>query len=251
LAGGKAASLGALLRAGFQVPGGFVVITTEDDLNGLRPAILEKFDAMSVKFVAVRSSAVHEDGSKAAWAGQLDTFLNVPRRQLLECIGRCMASSGSDRAQAYGAHHGGTAGAVAVIVQAMLDSDVSGVAFSAHPVTGSREHLVIEAALGLGESVVSGEVTPDTYIIEAKSGKIIEASIAAQTKQLVRSLTGGNEWQSVQPPIRSPKLIPAQLAELADTVRRLADFFGHPVDVEWAYAGGELYILQSRPITTL
>jgi phosphoenolpyruvate synthase/pyruvate phosphate dikinase len=250
-AGGKAASLAVLLRAGFRVPPGFVVAATEDNLEALETDILQAFDRLGVRFVAVRSSATQEDGHEAAWAGQLDTFLNVPKELLLTQIGKCLASTGSPRAQAYAAQKGLPAGSMAVIVQAMVDSDISGVAFSAHPVTGSRDHMVIEAGLGLGEAIVSGEITPDTYVIETASGSVAEASIASQAKQLVRGKHGACEWQPIDPPVTQPKLSSKQLAELIETMRKLADFHGFPIDVEWAFASGMLYILQARPITTL
>jgi len=249
--GGKAVSLGMLLRAGFRVPDGFTIVTDRDTLDELEPTITTAFDDLGITLAAVRSSAVNEDSNTATWAGQLDTFLNVSRDQLLHRIADCMASASSTRAQAYATRQGLAAGNVAVVVQAMVDSDVSGVAFSAHPVTGSHDHIVIEAAQGLGEAVVSGEITPDTYIVEAASGKVAEASIARQTRRLVRDEYGGNAWQTLQPPADDPKLTGMQLAELTRTIRQLADFHGYPVDVEWAFADGLLYILQARPITTL
>jgi pyruvate, water dikinase len=140
---------------------------------------------------------------------------------------------------------------VAVVVQAMVDSDVSGVAFSAHPVTQSLEQMVIEAGLGLGEAIVSGEITPDTYVLETESGKVLESFVSPQTKRLIRSANGKTEWQSIDPPANEAKLSPAQLSELAETVCKIAQHYGFPIDVEWAYAGSTLYILQARPITTL
>jgi phosphoenolpyruvate synthase/pyruvate phosphate dikinase len=248
--GGKAASLGTLLRAGFTVPDGFVVTDLETSEPGSK-AVLQAFDSLGAKFVAVRSSALNEDGNQAAWAGQLDTFLNVRRATLLASIQKCMQSIHSARAQAYAAQKNMASGSVAVIVQAMIASEISGVAFSAHPVTGSQEQMVVEAALGLGEAIVSGQVTPDTFVIEAASGNISEQHISTQTKQLVRSAGGQTQWQQLTPPTDQPKLSPTQLLELASTVRRIADLYGKPMDIEWAYAGGALYILQARPITAL
>ncbi len=248
LAGGKAASLGALLRAGFTVPDGFVVTGAAD---ALQSSILAAFDALNVRYVAVRSSALNEDGNQAAWAGQLETFLNVTRDTLLERIQECAKSAESDRAVAYAATKGASAGSVAVLVQAMVNSEVSGVAFSVHPVTGSRDHMVIEAGLGLGEAIVAGDITPDNYVIETATGNVIESHIAQQTKRLVRGGDAGNEWQTMDPPAADPKLSPQQLSEIVDNLRKLVEFYGFPVDVEWAYEAGKLYILQSRPVTTL
>ncbi|HSX05811.1 MAG TPA: PEP/pyruvate-binding domain-containing protein [Candidatus Saccharimonadales bacterium] len=249
-AGGKAASLGTLLRAGFRVPPGFVVIGTPASAADIK-AVLRAFDHLGTTFVAVRSSAIHEDGREAAWAGQLDTFLNVTRSSLLDWIQACADSAQSARAQAYAAHHQVTSGGVAVIVQAMVASEISGVAFSAHPVTGSREQFVIEAGLGLGEAIVSGEITPDTYVIEAASGAVSQSVISQQTQQLTRGPDGANIWKPIEPAAAQPKLSTEQLAELTSTIRKLADFYSFPIDIEWAYANDTLYLLQARPITTL
>lgn len=253
LAGGKAVALGAMLRSGFRVPDGFVVTTAAT--HPLPPlveqAILRWFDSLGARFVAVRSSAVAEDGATAAWAGQFETFLNVSRDTLLERIRDCQASAGSDRAKSYAEQHGLASGAVAVVVQAMVDSEVSGVAFSVHPVTQAPTHIVIEAGLGLGEAVVSGEITPDTHILDKSTGAALETHISHQTRMLVRDEAGGMRWQDTGTVGDAPKLSARQLAELADTVRRLEDHFGHAVDVEWGYAGDTLFVLQCRPITTL
>ena len=140
---------------------------------------------------------------------------------------------------------------VAVLVQAMVPSEASGVAFSVHPVTQASDQMIIEAGLGLGEAVVSGEITPDTYIVSKPQGEIVEQHIAAQTKRLVRSQGGSSVWEALEPANDQPKLSVEQIKELAATIVKIEQYFGFPVDVEWAYAGGKLYILQSRPITTI
>jgi phosphoenolpyruvate synthase/pyruvate phosphate dikinase len=248
--GPKAANLARMIQVGFRVPPGFVVVADALTQN-LKGLIAAEFEALHEPYVAVRSSAASEDGNDASWAGQLETFLNVSRVDLFERIQDCIDSVHSARATAYAAEKGLRSGKVAVIVQAMVDSEVSGVAFSAHPVTGSHDQMVIEAGLGLGEAIVSGEITPDTYVVAATSGKVIESFISAQTKQLRRGLDGGNEWQSIDPAYTKPKLLTEQLHEITENMRKLTDFYGFPIDVEWAYAGGKLYILQARPITTL
>jgi rifampicin phosphotransferase len=230
LVGGKAASLARLMQAGFNVPTGFVATTTVQELNDeLERDILSAFDELGAKYVAVRSSAVAEDGVKDAWAGQMDTFLNVNRGELVEAIRKCWESAKSERAKAYAEQKNIRPGNVAVIVQKMVPARASGVAFSAHPVTNNRGQIVIESVRGLGEKLVSGSVTPDTYVIDKETQEVIEKHPSEETQNLSSR----------------------QLEELAETVLRIEDLFGLPVDVEWAYAGSELFILQSRPITTL
>lgn len=214
--GGKAGNL-LKLKKHFRVPE-FFVITPDEKLDD----VSEKFDKLGAKRVAVRSSAVNEDSKDAAWAGQLETVLNVERNGLLEAIQTCRESASSERAKAYAATHGVQSGGVAVIVQKMVESRVSGVAFSKHPVTGGAR-VVIEAVRGLGEQLVSGQVTPDTYI-EGREQHLVgnEAILAEQ-----------------------------ELAEIVELTKKVENFFNYPVDIEWAYEGDMLYLLQARPITTV
>jgi phosphoenolpyruvate synthase/pyruvate phosphate dikinase len=230
LVGGKALSLNRLVWAGFNVPDGFVITTSSSStmIEALEKEILEYYASLNTPSMAVRSSAVAEDGKSDAWAGQFDTFLDVPRENLIEKIKGCWASAGSERARSYAEQKNISSGKVAVIVQQMISGDVSGVAFSAHPVTNNHEQLVIEAAKGLGDKLVSGTVTPDTYVLDKKSGQVTEEHL------------GQNRILNNQ-----------QLQNLARTVKKIEGVYGFPVDVEWTYTGDELYILQSRPITTL
>lgn len=138
--------------------------------------ILKFHKILDAKFVAVRSSATAEDSSQAAWAGQLDTYLNTVRENLLEKVKRCWASLFTPRAIFYrfekGLHKDKIS--VAVVVQKMIESEVSGIAFSVHPVTQDRNQIIIEAGLGLGEAIVSGEITPDSYVVEKEPRNILE-----------------------------------------------------------------------------
>ena len=135
--------------------------------------ITEGFEKLGAQYVAVRSSATAEDSSSAAWAGQLDTFLNTTRADLLKNVQRCWASLFTPRAIFYRFEKGmhGTHISVAVVIQTMIQSEVSGIAFSVHPVTEDRNQLIIEAGFGLGEAIVSGQVTPDSYVVE-KQGAV-------------------------------------------------------------------------------
>lgn len=251
-AGGKAFALGKMIQAGFVVPEGFVISAKayQAKTPELAADILQSFDELAADFVAVRSSAINEDGNEAAWAGQLDTFLNCQRDNLIEKVQQCWQSAGSARAQSYAKQKGLDSTQVAVIVQKMIQGEISGVAFSAHPVTGSTEQLVIEAGFGLGEAIVSGEVTPDTYIVDKGSLNASEKHLSTQSKMLIKDKTGQTVWQDLQPN-QEPKLSDHQISELAKLVNKLEAFFGFPVDVEWTISNDTLYLLQCRPITTL
>lgn len=251
--GGKAHSLGKMLRVGFTIPDGFVISANVS--NSMTPAlddmILSHFDKLGAEFVAVRSSAVNEDGIDDAWAGQLDTFLNCKRENLIQSVEDCWASAGNARAQSYAQQKGIEATKVAVIVQAMIDSQVSGVIFSAHPVSGDTSQMVVEAGLGLGEAVVSGQITPDTYIFDRNKDRLIEKRIALQNKKLLRGDAERTVWLDVGAEGAAQKLSDEQIIKLCKITKKLEKFFCYPVDVEWALSNGCIYILQSRPITTL
>lgn len=212
------------------------------------------FKKLGAAFVAVRSSATAEDSSEAAWAGQLDSFLNTTKKNLLENVKRCWASLFTPRAIFYrfekGLHKQKIS--VAVVVQKMVQSEVSGIAFSVHPVTEDRNQLIIEAGLGLGEAVVSGQITPDSYVVEKTPRRIIDKNVSEQERGLFRQEAGGNVWENI--PAASgaaQKLSDKQILELAELVLRIENHYGFPCDIEWALEGGKFYITQSRPITTL
>ena len=253
LYGGKAASLARMIAEGFHVPPGFVVDADsyEEMSDELETELLAAFDELGAEYVAVRSSALAEDGHTAAWAGQLETYLNTTRNDLAQRVRYCWASLKSERAAAYANEHGVDIEKqkVAVVVQAMMQSEVSGVAFSAHPVTQSLDQVVIEAAYGLGEAVVSWQVTPDTYIVQKADTSQIEAHVAKQTRKLAME-DGTTDWVDVADGDHQ-KLSNEMIAQLAAIVKDLEVYYGHPVDVEWLEFEGELFITQSRPITTL
>ncbi|MGI6589855.1 MAG: PEP/pyruvate-binding domain-containing protein [Candidatus Iainarchaeum sp.] len=215
--------------------------------------VVKSFKKLNSPFVAVRSSATSEDSSSAAWAGQLDSFLNTKSNTLLENVKRCWASLFTPRAIFYrfekGLHN--TKISVAVVVQKMVNSEISGIAFSVHPVTQDRNQLIIEAGLGLGESIVSGQITPDSYVVEKKPMKIIEKSVSEQKRGLFKVETGGSEWRENLPKGSEQKLTDKQIMELSEIILRIEKHYGFPCDIEWAFEKGKFFIVQSRPITTL
>lgn len=253
LVGGKAYALGEMIRAGFNVPDGFVLSasTFMKMTPSLQTLLLSHFDKLQVQSVAVRSSAINEDGEDDAWAGQLETYLNCNRHNLMQSIESCWKSASSIRAQSYAAQKGISSTKVAVIVQEMIQSEVSGVAFSVHPISNNNTQVVIEAGVGLGEAVVSGQITPDTYVVDKKAGRIVEKYVSHQKRKLIKDNTGETVWEDISSHGDKQKLTNEQIEQLCGLTVELETFFGFPVDVEWAISKGKIYILQSRPITTL
>lgn len=216
--------------------------------------ILNSFTILNSNFVAVRSSATAEDSVTAAWAGQLESYLNTTRESLLQNIKKCWASLFTARAIYYRFQKGLTDGkiSVAVIVQKMVASEKSGIAFSVHPINKDNNQMIIEAGLGLGEAIVSGQITPDSYIVEKDSRKIIDKNINIQTRLLRSAPNGGNEWiEILKNQGERQTLSDQEILNLTDVVCNIEKNCGFPCDVEWAMDNGKLYILQSRPITTL
>jgi phosphoenolpyruvate synthase/pyruvate phosphate dikinase len=216
--------------------------------------ILIHFKKLGTEFVAVRSSATAEDSSAAAWAGQLETYLNTTSKNLVENVKKCWASLFTPRAIFYRFEKGlhDTHISVAVVVQKMVQSEISGIAFSVHPVTQDYNQLIIEAGLGLGEAIVSGQITPDSYILEKKPFSILEKNVSEQKRGIFRSEKGGNEWNEIVAQHgKQQKLSDSKINQLGKLVLRIETHYGFPVDVEWAFEKGTFYITQSRPITTL
>jgi phosphoenolpyruvate synthase/pyruvate phosphate dikinase len=212
------------------------------------------FKNLNSTYVAVRSSATAEDSSSATWAGQLASYLNVTEDDLFENIKECWASLFTPRALFYRFEQGMTKQyiSVAVVIQRMLESEKSGIAFSTHPMTQDTNMLVIEACFGLGESIVSGQLIPDSYVVQKDSGEIIERDIHAQTRGMYRSVGSGNEWRDIEQSQReAPVLSDLEINGLSATVIEVEKMFGFPCDIEWVLEGGNIYLLQSRPITTL
>jgi pyruvate, water dikinase len=220
----------------------------------LKKEILAEFKKLKSKFVAVRSSATAEDSSAAAWAGQLDTFLNTTENDLIKKVQECWASLFTPRAIFYrfekDLHKQQIS--VAVVIQKMVESEISGISFSVHPVTQDHNQLIIEAGYGLGEAIVSGQITPDSYVVEKKDWRMLDKNVSEQSKGMFRKGESGNEWRDIPSDKGGQqKLSDEQILELAKLVVKIETHYGFPVDVEWAVEKETFYITQSRPITTL
>jgi pyruvate,water dikinase len=255
IAGGKGASLAAMTAAGLNVPVGFALradllersldaarlrsLARDGDHQGAqalvgevsppRAEIAEAYARLGRGPVAVRSSACSEDSETASFAGQQETYLNVTGAdEVCRRVVECWASFFSERALFYRARKGSLEDlGIAVLVQQMVEPAKSGVVFTVDPVNRRRDRMIVEAVSGLGEQVVSGHVTPDHYVVDREGG----------LKQ--QRLTNGGVLDA------------AELQALALLGRRLEEQFGAPQDVEWAIRDGTIFLLQSRPVTTL
>lgn len=203
-------------------------------------------------FVAVRSSACAEDSDTASFAGQQETFLNViGAPEVLHRIVECWASFFSERALFYRKAKGSLADMrMAVVVQKQLTADKSGVLFTTDPIRQRRDQMVIEAVYGLGEAVVSGMVTPDNYVAR-RDGRLKKAHVGRQDSMIVRNDSGGTLTVEVDEEMAITQVLDeTEIARLVAVGVELETAFGGPQDIEWAFENGELYVLQSRPITT-
>lgn len=252
LVGGKAASLGEMIEIGIPVPAGYVV-TTDAFIGGmtenLKVDILKAFDNLGVTYVAVRSSAIAEDSKSASWAGQLKTYLNISREDVIEAVEKCWASLKSEHATKYAIANKlhNKQNAVAVIVQVMVDADLAGVLFTANPVTNNTGEYLLESVYGLGELLVQGEVTPESLVI-SKQGSIISRQ-ASRQKQMLVNKDGINRKVDVD--VKGHIVSEKLLHRLLELATKIENHCGTPQDIEWVFGGGKLYIVQSRPITTL
>jgi len=202
----------------------------------------------------VRSSATTEDLGGASFAGQHGTYYYVDADHLLDRVKQCWASLWSAQAVAYRATHGidEATVAMAVVVQEMIASEVSGVAFTVNPVTGERDELVVESCWGMGAALVDGRVTPDRWVLARDGLAIREQRVAEKRFQVASRLAPGQEARLAEVPHvdrRRPTLAPALLRTIAEWALRAEAHFGRPQDVEWAVSEGAVYVLQSRPVT--
>jgi pyruvate,water dikinase len=235
-----------------------LMMVVEDWPDGMDAALIDAYHRLGAGLVAVRSSATAEDQLENSFAGQHETILNVAGdKDLTDAVRHCYGSMFHARAVRYreqaGIDH--FAADMAVVVQRMVQSERSGVAFSVDPLTHSRGTIVIEAVRGLGEALVSGEVTPDMYAVDKATLEVRDRTVVPQQRELALGESDALDqtaWRDV-PAVRRtrPKLNDDEIAQLAAIVRRVEEHYGAPQDVEWAEAGGEFFILQARPITTL
>jgi pyruvate,water dikinase len=274
-AGGKGASLARMTGLGLPVPAGFVVpadlLAAAVDADALRAALPDHEKAQAIVAaapvpdevaaayaalgedppVAVRSSACAEDSETASYAGQQETYLHVRGADAVrDRVRDCWGSFFSERAIFYRQKKGSLDDlGMAVVVQRMVRSDVAGVLFTCDPVRGRRDRMVVEAVLGLGEAAVSGQVTPDHYILK-RDGSVRKAQVAQQAIAIVPVEDGGVEERELGDEGSEQKLGEEQLRELARIGDDLEQRLGGPQDIEWALEGGEIYVLQARPVTT-
>ncbi|MDD5342596.1 MAG: PEP/pyruvate-binding domain-containing protein [Patescibacteria group bacterium] len=219
----------------------------------IQKGIQAAFKRLGAKFVAVRSSATAEDSKVASWAGELDTLLFVTQPELINAVRKCWSSLYTPRALFYRfekkLHHKMIR--VAVVVQKMVNSMVSGIAFTTHPVTRDPNQMIIEAGWGLGEAIVSGQITPDAYVIDKEDNSFIDINVNKQEMMIVQARPKGTK-KAIVPRAKQAKqkLTNSQIQTLVGILRRIEKYYGSPQDIEWAY-DGKFYIVQTRPITTL
>ena len=228
----------------------------DEAVRAAHDRLRQRSEAGSDPVVAVRSSGVAEDGAKTSFAGQFDTYLGVRGApSVLEHVRRCWASVYSARAIDYRRRHGLPlhAAGIAVGVLQLVDARSAGVVFTADPVTGDRDTIVIEANWGLGETVVSGTVTPDHWVVERGARRIREARIAAKPTYMALDAASGRVVEGPVPAElrEQPSLTDAEVLTLCDEAASIEDDEGAPQDLEWAIdRSGALFLLQHRPVTT-
>lgn len=260
LVGGKGASLGEMMNFGIPVPSGFVVTTeayrlysNQEIPTDVKEEILKAYDSLGAERVAVRSSAIAEDSSTASWAGQLESYLNVSRNNLIENIKKCWNSIKSKQALAYSAEQNLPEDklAVAVVVQKMVDSEAAGVIFTVNPINKNNEEIMIDAGFGLGELLVQGMITPDEFTVDKNTLEIKSKSISTQDNMMMYQDGETKEVQVPEDKKSQPSLNDEQVKQLAVLAIKIEEHYKSPQDIEWGLEKGNLYILQSRPITTL
>ena len=296
MVGGKGANLVRLIKAGFQVPGGFMVTTEgyrsfvlvnhldeviEKVLAGLtvessalenasllirnafsagmlpdelKNQIINVYDNLQKPPVAVRSSATAEDLPDLSFAGQQDTFLNILGEEtLLKAVVDCWSSLWTARAIGYRLRNKveQSSIALAVVVQQMIESETSGVLFTANPLSGLRTETVIDATLGLGEALVSGMVEPDHYVVDLAKKKILSKTLGAKALIIHGDAGGGTQVKTGEAQSSIQALPDEAILALSEISQKVTGVFGAAQDIEWAWADKKLFLLQSRPITSL
>jgi phosphoenolpyruvate synthase/pyruvate phosphate dikinase len=262
--GGKAASL-SRLAAEHPVPPGFALtvdalrLAAPDLARGtvpahLRSCIRECYATLGHGRVAVRSSAIDEDGVAHSFAGQHATFLNIDGVQAIEqAVVDCFASPITEHALAYRTRVGSPVDeiGIAILVQAQIAADSAAIVFSANPVSGSLDEIVINASYGLGESIVGGTVTPDTFVVSKADLEIVSRTIGPKHLMTVPVPGGTREYETPALLRGRQSVTDGQIVELAELAVTLEGEAGMPVDIECAVQDGAIFLLQCRPITTL
>ena len=248
--GAKAAHLAGLIQAGLPVPPGFIVPATGDlEARELEAEIFAAWDDLGFQLAAVRSSALGEDSGNASWAGQLHTSLAVNKDELITHIKKCRDSARHAQVLTYSQNlEIAPIQQVTVIVQSLVASDYSGVLFTAHPVTGDRQTMVVETIFGLGELLAQGQVSASHYEL-SHSGEIITTFLQEQEQK--RCIVS----EQLQTVTLEPGAVPQLSAEILSTLvsygREVEALYDAPQDIEWAIANDKIWLLQARPITTL
>jgi phosphoenolpyruvate synthase/pyruvate phosphate dikinase len=247
VSGGKAAALSRLASC-HPVPAGFVVAGELADAE-----VCEAYRRLGEPSVAVRSSAVDEDGLDHSFAGIHETFLNITCAEaVIEAIRRCRETGRSERALDYRRSRGlSTDADVAVLVQELVNADVSAVAFTVNPVTGSLDEVVVNAHYGLGEALVGGLATPDQIVVSKRGLTVRSYSVGSKERMTVLTADGTRELPVPALMRNRPAVTDEQAAEIARLALALEEEARRAVDVECCYREGQLYLLQSRPVTTV
>jgi phosphoenolpyruvate synthase/pyruvate phosphate dikinase len=262
--GGKASSL-SRLAAAQRVPPGFVLSVgalreAAADLaagtvpEALRSSIAVAYATLGGGRVAVRSSAIDEDGDAHSFAGQHATFLNVEGVDEIErAVVDCFASAFTEHAIDYRLRVGSPVDeiGIAILVQTQVAADSAAVVFSANPISQSIDEIVINATYGLGESIVSGTATPDTFVVRKADLEIVSRTIGAKALMTVPVPGGTRDFDTPALMRARPSITDGQIIELAELALQLEASVGMPVDIECAMQEGEIFLLQCRPITTL
>ncbi len=226
--------------------------------DAMRDEIVSAYESFvqqnDVVFSAVRSSATTEDLADASFAGLQDTYLNVRGTEtVLRDVRRCWGSLFTPRVLVYRARKGFDRATLrlAVLIMKMVNSSASGILFTRDPNTGEN-HMIVEAGWGLGELIVGGEVTPDHYVVDGTTLKVVHKNISEQSVRLIRNPDGGNQREPVPEADRSrPKLSDDALHRLVSLARLIESHYRRPMDIEWCMDGSTLYIVQARPLTAL
>ena len=295
--GGKAANLGEMIKSGFPVPKGFVIVTDSYkkfimsnkiditinellkeldnndfesirkistkikklfELNEIPEDLIGEIDGLYEQMgspeVVVRSSVTMEDSPETSFAGQYDSFLNVKgKKQLHKYVKLCWASLWNARALSYRLNQniGDEVLDHAVVVQKLINAKKSGILFTTNPVNNRRDQMLINASWGLGEAIVNGDVTPDQWIVDKETHKIVKEEIAVKQKMTVLSNNGAELVDLIGDKQEQPSLDQSEIFELLELGQQMEDYFEKPQDIEWAYFDNKFHLVQTRPITTL